>query len=273
MNGPYFKAFRYWLLDKAALTHIHVFNRRDTAFAEDEVLQENVILRMIVGGIQTEVRVSSSEGRDLREIQTRQFSFEEIVFPADEERFIHIPLTGARELDGAPLRELGLDVCTGPVVDFRLRDHLRMDPGEGTVPLLYASHFQKGSFQWPKIGRKPNAIIRNSATERWLMPAGCYVVLRRFTSKEEKRRVVAYVLEADALDAERIGFENHLNVIHLNGHGLSRELAYGLADYLNSEEVDRYFRSFSGHTQVNATDLRRLRYPSITALEKRGRQL
>ena len=32
--------------------------------------------------------------------------------------------------------------------------------------------------------------------------------------------------------------------------------------------VDRHFRQFSGHTQVNATDLRSLRYPQRATLER-----
>lgn len=32
--------------------------------------------------------------------------------------------------------------------------------------------------------------------------------------------------------------------------------------------MDRYFRQFNGHTQVNATDLRILRYPTKDALER-----
>lgn len=39
-----------------------------------------------------------------------------------------------------------------------------------------------------------------------------------------------------------------------------------MAVYLNSTAIDTYFRRFSGHTQVNATDLRRLRYPSLECL-------
>jgi adenine-specific DNA-methyltransferase len=139
------------------------------------------------------------------------------------------------------------------------------------VPLLYASHFKGGRFEWPREGRKPNAIARNAETERWLMPRGCYVVLRRFSSKEEKRRVVAYLLDESDTPGDWIGFENHLNVIHRGRRGLPAELARGLVEYLNSQSVDDYFRTFSGHTQVNATDLRRLRYPTLEELEEMGR--
>jgi adenine-specific DNA-methyltransferase len=40
---------------------------------------------------------------------------------------------------------------------------------------------------------------------------------------------------------------------------------------LNSTLVDTYFRQFNGHTQVNATDLRSLKYPSRARLEKLGK--
>jgi len=59
-----------------------------------------------------------------------------------------------------------------------------------------------------------------------------------------------------------LGFENHLNVFHKGKQGLSEALAHGLVTFLNTTAVDEYFRSFSGHTQVNATDLRLMKYPS-----------
>jgi adenine-specific DNA-methyltransferase len=269
MNGPYFKAFRYWLLDRVALERIHLFDRRDSAFADDKVLQENVILKMRVGSAQGDVVISSSSDDRFADLHTRKVPFGEIVVPDDDELFIHVPTAHqihAVMLQGDALKQLGIDVCTGPVVDFRLREHLRQEPGDGCVPLLYAAHFS-GGFAWPRDGRKPNAIAMNPRTQSWLMPNGCYVVTRRFSSKEEKRRIVAHVLPADALSGEWIGFENHLNVFHRNRHGLPERLARGLCAYLNSQAVDDYFRSFSGHTQVNATDLRRLNYPSIAKLE------
>jgi adenine-specific DNA-methyltransferase len=52
--------------------------------------------------------------------------------------------------------------------------------------------------------------------------------------------------------------------------GLEPSLARGLSAYLNSTAVDQYFRQFNGHTQVNATDLRNLPYPSATELRRMG---
>jgi adenine-specific DNA-methyltransferase len=272
MNGLYFKPFRYWLLARVALTHVHVFDSRDRAFSDDEVLQENVILRMIVGAEQGDVCVSASKDQRFHDTRQRVCNFAEIVTPGDEEQFLHVPTVGSPSsagLPGLPLRELGLDVCTGPVVDFRLRDHISLEADPSAVPLLYASHFA-GGFRWPREGRKPNSIRRNGVTEKWLMQKGCYVILKRFSSKEEKRRVVAYLFDGTKLPGDVVGFENHLNVIHQNRRGLPPAVARGLVAYLNSDEVDEYFRVFSGHTQVNATDLRRMRFPSIQELKRLG---
>jgi len=63
-----------------------------------------------------------------------------------------------------------------------------------------------------------------------------------------------------------LGFENHLNVFHEGKRGLPEDLAHGLAAFLNTTAVDENFRRFNGHTQVNATDLRLMKYPSRKAL-------
>jgi adenine-specific DNA-methyltransferase len=73
--------------------------------------------------------------------------------------------------------------------------------------------------------------------------------------------------------ASGIAFENHLNVFHANGRGFDRDFAHGLCVWLNSTAVDQCFRTFSGHTQVNATDLRSMRYPSQDQLQRLGAAL
>ena len=170
------------------------------------------------------------------------------------------------------LKDIGVDVSTGPVVDFRLRAHLRDTPEPSTVPLLYSGHFAGQRTVWPQAGgKKPNAIVRNAETEHWLYPTGFYCVVRRFSSKEERRRIVASVVDPDVFnDAQVLGFENHLNLFHEGKRGLPEGLARGLAVFLNSTTVDTDFRRFSGHTQVNATDLRTMTFPSREALVKLG---
>ncbi len=271
-NGAYFRPFRAWLLDRAAVAQIHVFESRNKAFGDDNVLQENIIIRLIRGGKQGSVVISSSDGGTFDSYAERNLQFEEIVKTADPEQFIHIPTF---EIDGAlgckTLAELGLDVATGPVVDFRLRPHSLSTPKPGSVPLLYAHHFAGGELQWPREHKKPNALLVNDSTKKWLMPSGWYTITKRFSAKEERRRIVAYVVDPRKLPYELYGFENHINVIHRNRAGIDADLARGLALFLNSTAVDRHFRNFSGHTQVNATDLRSMKFPTERTLVRFGK--
>ena len=174
------------------------------------------------------------------------------------------------------LRDLGLQVSTGRVVDFRAREFLRADPASSTVPLIYPTHFNGGFVAWPKIGgRKANALVDESRTQNLMVPMATYVLTKRFTSKEERRRVVAVVLDPARLpnEVKQVGIENHINYYHANGDTLPKVFAKGLAAFLNSTVVDQFFRQFNGHTQVNAGDLRNLRYPSLKALNAMGRKI
>jgi hypothetical protein len=68
-----------------------------------------------------------------------------------------------------------------------------------------------------------------------------------------------------------LGFENHINLFHENKRGLPELLARGLTLFLNTTAVDENFRRFNGHTQVNATDLKLMKYPSRKALTELGK--
>jgi predicted RNA methylase len=277
-NGPYYSPFREFILSRAAIRHVHLFDARDKAFKKDGVLQENVILHLERDTEQGKVNVSTSTDDRFHDCVQHAHAFETIVLPGDAARFIHIPTTLENEAFALSpafhysLKELDIQVSTGPVVDFRARDHICQMPQKGTVPLLYPCHFGSGLLEWPKPeARKPNAILRNEETERLLYPNGSYTVVRRFSAKEERRRIVAGVVCPSVLDAQVIGFENHLNVFHHHRHGLPEQLAWGLSAFLNSTVVDNAFRRFNGHTQVNATDLRAMKYPDRDTLTRLGR--
>lgn len=276
-NGPYYRPFREFVFRRGAIRHMHLFASRNEAFKDDKVLQENVILRIECGGTPGDVTVSTSTDDRFNDYEENIYSFDRIVMAGDPEQFIHIPTCrdpGMIELSSAfrqSLSGIGVDVSTGPVVDFRMKEYLRDMPESGTVPLLYPAHFVGASLTWPLPEiKKPNALVLNPNTEKWLFPNGFYTVVRRFSSKEEKRRIVASVVSPDAFESQLLGFENHLNVFHHAKHGLPEALARGLTAYLNSTAVDDHFRRFSGHTQVNATDLRLMKYPSQTALVEIG---
>ncbi len=281
-NGPYFQSFREDFLEHLELRRIHIFESRKAAFREDSVLQENIIFHTVKGRIQADhVIISSSSGEYRDGVTETVFPFSEIVNPLDSRKFIHIPSAvshaTAKEAMGhltSSLALLGVTVSTGRVVDFRLKGALRKDSEPGTVPLLYPCHFNGGSVHWPKPeGRKPNAILDTAETRPWLVPSGVYLLTKRFTSNEEKRRLVACLFDPNQVQTEWVGFENHLNYFHASGQGLDRSLAIGLFVFLNSTMVDQYFRRFSGHTQVNATDLRALAYPDRKTLQAMGRQI
>ncbi|HED19366.1 MAG TPA: modification methylase, partial [Gammaproteobacteria bacterium] len=280
-NGPYFKPFRELLLKEMSLTHIHIFHARNKAFKGDAVLQENIIFHAIKAKVASRVLISSSTCANDPNIVHRWIERHEVVNPADPDLFIHIATeendaATTLRVRGLPcsLEDLNIKVSTGRVVDFRSRKFLRMEPEASTVPLIYPSHFKDGFISWPKLhGRKPNAIIEHASTTDLLVPSGMYVLVKRFSSKEERRRIVAAIYDPRRLRKEWVGFENHLNYFHVDGKGLTRNVAKGLALFLNSSIVDQYFRLFSGHTQVNAADLRSLRYPSIRQLKQLGNRI
>ncbi len=280
-SGPHFRRFRELLLGEVRLKRIHVFDARDEAFRTDDVLQENIIFHGVKGTLSGLATVSVSRESDKGSTTVREVNYAQIVRPDDAERFIFIPTSDRDDLTVEHIRafdcdlaDLGIRVSTGRVVDFRAVSCLRALPGEDTVPLIYPFHLRKGFIEWPKLAsRKPNALILRSETESLVLPSGYYVLVRRFSTKEERRRVVATVYDPERVKAPYVGFENHLNVFHAANVGISADLAKGLAAYLNSSLVDAYIRLFNGHTQVNAADLRMLKYPDKGTLETLGRQV
>ena len=143
----------------------------------------------------------------------------------------------------------------------------------GAVPLLWLNNVRPMSVLWPlTIPGKPQYIAETAESNRLLVPSHTYVLLRRFTAKEERRRLTAAVVSPRSFPGTKLGLENHLNYIYRRHGHLSPQEALGLAILLSSSLVDRYFRISNGNTQVNATELRRLPLPPVNALQVLGAQ-
>ena len=279
-NGVYYKPFREFILKNCAIKYIHLFESRKKAFKDESVLQENIIIMLQKEAVQGNVEISYSSDADFTDLQKYNVSFSEIVNPADREKYFNIPLPSLNknnyfDADNKyiSLSETGVKVSTGTVVDFRIKDFIRKNPGRDTVPLFYPIHFRHYRTDWPKDSKKPNAILNTVETASMFAPAGFYVVVKRFSTKEEQKRIVASLISAEDIKTPAFAFENHLNVFHENKKGLPKDIAYGLTVWLNTTFLDEQFRLFSGHTQVNAADLRNLPYPTNLQLAEMGKKL
>ena len=281
-NGPYYRRFRLDFLRSLSLKRIHVYESRKQAFRDDEVLQENVIISAVRSASRLNtVTVSSSAGPDDEVSTLRQVEYTDVVRPDDQDGVIHIVPDEISEqfrqqmsaLE-SNLGDLGLTVSTGRVVDFRAIEFLRSQPGPDTVPLIYPCHTHDGVVIWPDPAcRKPDNLLLADGSKDLVVPSRYYVLVKRFSAKEEKRRVSAAVFDPGRVPCKYVGFENHLNYIHADPEDMPVELARGLTGFLNSTLVDESFRLFSGHTQVNAADLRGLNYPTRAELLAIGRRL
>ena len=280
-NGPYHAPFRGFFLDEMAIKSMHVFESRKAAFNEADVLQENVIIHAVKTRIKPRtVTIFTSSGQSEDMVAYHETRYEKVVLPDDAQRFIRIIEDSVDDEVQQQLLSLrtrldhiGLSVSTGRVVDFRSADLLQGESNDKTAPLLYPQHLRRSRVQWPNPKAKFNAITVVEGHRDLFVPNDTYVLVKRFTAKEEKKRIVAGVHFKGDTPTELLGIENHLNYIHHGGLGLDANLARGLALYLNSTLLDRYFRLFSGHTQVNATDLYSLPMPTHGQLEALGQEV
>ena len=260
---------------------MHLFHSRKEAFKADDVLQENIIVKARRSVIpQEKIQISSSVGVD-KTMEKIELDSEQVIYLDDEDAIIHIMTEELKSrtarISGrflCTLESLGLQVSTGPVVDFRVKEYIVSSNDSGAVPLIYPLHFDRGYVGWPAMKpKKLDGILAIPETKALLLPSQCYVVIKRFSSKEQERRLMAAVYDPNRFEYDLVGFENHLNYYHRKGNGLNITIAKGLTAFLNSTITDSMFRLFSGHTQVNAGDLRKLKYPNLDELEAIGHRI
>ncbi len=280
-NGAYFIDFRRDLLAKMTFDKIHLFESRKDLFKEDNVLQENIIFHCIKKQTKDKNRIQiiHSYANLTDGLSVEEKVFENVVYPNDNNLLIRI-VRGSEEEEIAKkinsldcrLEDLGLEVSTGPVVDFREpRETQSKERILNGIPFFFSEHISIYGIEWPKLqSKKYNYISLDESNINRMRHNGNYVLLKRMTSKEEKRRIVSAVCEGNNYDYEFFAFDNKLNYFHINKRGLPIKIARGLSLYLNSTILDRYFRTFSGNTQVNATDLRSLQYPARVQLMQLG---
>ncbi|MGA2034272.1 MAG: Eco57I restriction-modification methylase domain-containing protein [Thermoguttaceae bacterium] len=282
-NGLYFRGFRHWYFDRVALDHIHIFQSRTETFKHSNVLQESIITKVHrLGTPSPTIAVTTSFGADLADgLQRSEVPASDIIDNSSGDHVIRIPEGDddreiIRLVESFPVRfaETGLCISTGPVVLFRASEYLLADATDKTaVFLLHPHNVKPFATLWPSTKNgKPKAFKCCGGSLRLLVPTKNYVLMKRFSAKEEKRRLTAACFLAAEFPFPYVGIENHVNYVYHAQRGLTEDEVYGIATLLNSTLIDHYFRTISGSTQVNATEIRAMNFPDLKTLARIGKQ-
>ena len=279
-SGAYFKAFREYLLSVGKIEQIHLFVSRDKVFNAEEVLQETMIIKVIRSNYKPEnvLITSSNSCNDFANITKLMVPYDAVV--SGEDLYVYLP-TSDEEIEvikkintyHTTLPDEGLKMKTGIVVDFRQWDELRKEPGDHILPLFYSQHIRDGrvnhqpsgkEFDWI-IDEKPGLIQKNKN----------YVFIKRFTAKEERRRLQCGVYSpADFKEYKFIGTQNKINFIdRVDGSEMDAQTTYGVYALLNSTLFDMYYRILNGSTQVNSTEINNIPVPPANMIKKIGERV
>ncbi|MFN3306284.1 MAG: Eco57I restriction-modification methylase domain-containing protein [Candidatus Kapaibacteriota bacterium] len=286
-SGNYFKAFRELFFNTVQIEKIHLFNSRKDTFNRDSVLQETVVIKAIREEIDSKkkVLVSSSAGiKDIFEPSIKHFNSSELIDLNSKEKILHLPTSDKEEsiLSLASswenvLTDFNIKISTGPVVSFRALDYIKNNYENGTVflaPLFWLHNVNKMILEWPKYLKVKGQFIRiENGSKSLLIPNKNYIFLRRFSTKDDKSRLIAAPYFCNYAKSNYIGVENKVNYIYKKDGHLDRDEVVGLCALLNSELFDTYFQIFNGNVNVSATELREMKFPPLNNIKEIGNKI
>ena len=276
-SGAYFKQFRKKFLKEGALEHIHLFVSRDKVFEKENVLQETIILKAKRTKKKPDILTitTTKSNADFSEKTVFEVPYTTVVNGKDCYVYLVTDIDSVEVLNKVnqwkdTLPDIGLKMKTGLTVDFRNREALRNLKEAHAVPLFYAQHIQNGQVVFP-VGKAHEYIVTKQNS--LLQQNTNYLFVKRFTAKEERRRLQCGVyLARKHPEYSEISTQNKINFI-CGLRELSECIVYGLYVLFNSTLYDCYYRILNGSTQVNSTEINSMPVPPLKAIEAMGKKL
>lgn len=277
-SGAYFRRFRDYFLTEGKLEKIHLFGSRNKVFDQEDVLQETIIVKIRkTDNIPDNVLMTSTvSNKDFSNCSELEVPYNIVV--SGEQKFVYL-VTEKSELDVLKrvnkwtntLPDIGLRMKTGLTVDFKNRDILRNENEEGAIPLFYSHHIKDGMVYFP-IQKENEYVVTNQ--KGLLQKNKNYLFVKRFTAKEERRRLQCGVYLAKKYPQyDMISTQNKINFIDGLVNELSECVVYGLYVLFNSSIYDAYYRILNGSTQVNSTEINAMPVPELEIIQEIGRKL
>lgn len=279
-SGLYFRAFRKHFLTNGKIECLHLFVSRDKVFSYEKVLQETMIMKIVkTQATPRNIKITTSKANhDFEDRNTLDAPYNSIV--SGENFYVFLPTSNV-EIDSIKLiskfnntfSQIGLKMKTGIVVDFRQKEQLSENKTDDTVPLFYSQHIQEGQVLHAPSGKGYDWLFNNK--QGLLQKNKNYVFCKRFTAKEETRRLQCGIYLANNFkEYTHIATQNKLNFVEdINGNDLSKDEVYGIYTLLNSTLYDTYYRVLNGSTQVNSTEINNFPVPPREAIIKMGKLL
>lgn len=273
-SGAYFSKFRDYILNNGKITDIHLFNSRDSVFKNDHILQETIIIKIKKTNKKIKnINISSCDNYLFNDVIKIKTNYDLII---NKNNYILLPTT----IDDISiinkigkynntLPSLGMKMKTGIVVDFREKDKLSSKES-GSYPLFHSQHIQNGKVIHSISGKEFDWIKKTSTN--LLQENKDYIMCKRFTAKEEKRRIQCGIyLKEDFKKYKKIATQNKINFIErIDKNEIDKSILYGIYAILNSSLFDQYYRILNGSTQVNSTEINNMYFPTIDIVREIG---
>lgn len=298
-SGNYFRLFRELFFSIVEIKRIHLFNSRKDAFKRDKVLQENIIVNAFIKNsveqnqlktpinIDHRISISTSIGlQDIDNCKIKEFDWKDLINLKSFQKILHLP-SSKRDEDviklfktwTGSLDSYDLKISTGRVVSFRSEKLILDKNTKNTVPLIWMHNVESMKINWPinKVYKgkiKKQYIVNNDESQSKLVENKNYILIRRFSSKDDSKRLVAApYFQKSILNKHMIGIENHLNYLYHKNRNLNEEEVLGISAILNSQLFDIYFRTFNGNINVSATELRDFPLPDYELIKLLGKTI
>lgn len=274
-SGIYYKPFRKFLIENANLTHIVRFSSRSNLFKEDNVLQENCVIRCIAGhGQQSRVQLDFWETPESGCVNTMSAAAELIV----SEDCIAMPATDGEMSalrtvrgQGSSFENAGFEVGTGRCVLHKVSKHFSYTHSPAVAPHIHAKMFRSGEpvdFT-SRSYRGPSGVNICSETETFLNDAGRYLLIKRVSPNDGmNQRVASTMFDSRPYHGSKLAISNGLQVVSSRAETVNSQTRHlsALQEYLTSAQVQDYIRAVNGTTQINKADLLGMGIP--TSLNK-----
>lgn len=270
MSGAYFEQLRAFMFAQGSVVELHAFDNRNNVFCNTKVLQELVIV-IFKKQVADSVKIWFHD--DIMSLSESK----PILIPRDlvvigKEQRVYL-ITNEHQLALAKwagtlpstFLDSGLKMKTGLTVCFKNRNLVEDVPSENNVPIFYADDFDYHGISLKRecgqyLSKKRTGLLQDNVD---------YIFVKRFSTKEESRRIQTAYYDAGRFSTEKqISTDNKLNFVVAK----SSDLLKGAFLVLSSTIFDEYYRLLSGNTQVNSTEINSMKFPDASSLVMLGKK-